>query len=611
MPIVPIYGIIDQELFMNKKIDKYGNIYVSETFRLGSKTNTRTVCKLGKVSDLMEKNGWTEEQVINWADSEVRRMTEEKKNSSGSAIIKLSKTRKIQKDRQNTFQVGYLFLQSIYSSLGIARIMNVITDKYRFAYSLNDILSCLVFSRILDPASKRKTFLKRKAFPEKWDFSANDIYRSLDVLADNADSIQKKLYQNSKKVLQRDTSVLYYDCTNFYFEIEQEDEPESDSPVGLRSYGPSKEHRPNPVVQMGLFTDRDGIPVRMSVFPGRQSEQISIDKDTFREISRDYGIGRFVYCADAGLGSTKIKTALDSYAFPCSYIVTQSIRKMAEPLKKWSLGEDGDEIWNYRLTSPETEKRVTYSIKFSDIDKDPSNTRIYYREKWTLTKENREERVIVTYSPVYAHYLATLRENQLKRALRKLQTHGKRKRQTDPGRFIREIHLTGEGEEAKKTTYEIDVEKVAEEARYDGFYCVTTDLEDDIDDIIAVNKERWQIEACFRQMKSSFDARPVYVHTENHIKAHFLICYIALLVFTLLRKIVGASCTDESLLDTLREMKVLDLNGQGYTPAYTRTDLTDQLEEIFDLPMSTEYISEAKLQQLIARTKKKRKIAHF
>lgn len=607
---------------MKKWIDKRGNIYVQETIRNGTKTSTRNVCKLGKISDLMVKNNWTEQQVREWVDQTVKKMTEEKKNNPSTQYIKVSADQDLpmglQEGSQLSLNMGYLFIQSLMSSFGLPKILGEVAEKTRIQYSLVDIVSCLLFNRILDPSSKLKAWNDRGNYLEDFDFSLKNVYRALDLLGQNMDEIQQKLFLNSTHVLEnRNTEVLYYDCTNFFFETEQPDEDtvteDGEVVPGTRKYGVSKEHRPNPIVQMGLFVDANGIPIRFSLFPGNQSEQISVDKNVINEIHRKYKIGSFVYCADSGLGSSAIKKALNSYSFPSSYIVTQSLKKMDANLQKRCLDEEDEKVfWKYRFYDAEKGKVVEKKILFKDIDKSPSNKQIYYHEVWHLDKNNgnKEERLIVTYSPVYAHYLATLRNKHLERAEKKLRTEGDRKRPTDPARLIKMTHKTAKGEVAKKVEVTLDQEKIAKEARFDGFYCTSTDLDVDIDKVLAVNKMRWQIEDAFRITKTYLQSRPVYVWTPEHIKAHFLICFIALLLIKTLEKMMNSQFTIGELIDALKNLQVTKtVRNQGYLPTFIRTDLTDKLMEKFDFPMQKEYISNAKMKQLIKKSKKKRKIA--
>lgn len=609
---------------MKKRIDKNGNIYVQETIRNGTKTSTRNVCKLGKLSDLMAENNWTEQQVRDWVDQTVKEMTEEKKNDPQTRYIQVFADKDlpigIQNDSQLSLDAGYLVLQSLISSFGLPKILEEVADQTKIQYSLTDIVSCLLFNRILDPSSKLQAWKQKDSYVEDFDFSLKNVYRALDLLGQNMDEIQQKLFQNSTRVLEnRNTEVLYYDCTNFFFEVEEPDEDKekenSQTELGLRKYGVSKEHRPNPIVQMGLFVDTNGIPIRFSLFPGNQSEQISINKNVVNELHRKYKIGSFVYCADAGLASSSIKRALNSYSFPSSYIVTQSLKKIDANLQKKCLDEEEEKVWwKYRIYDPARGAMFEKKILFKDIDQSPKNKQIYYHEVWHLDKNNgnKEERLIVTYSPVYAHYLATLRSRHVERAAKKIIREGDRKRPNDPARLIKKTYITAEGEVAKKAEITIDEEKIAKEARFDGFYCTSTDLDVDIDKILTAARMRWQIEDAFRVSKTCLESRPVYVWTPDHIKAHFLVCFIALLLIKTLEKIMGDQFTIEELIEALKNLRVTKtVRSQGYLPTFVRTDLTDKLMEKFDLPMQKEYISNAKMKQLIKKTKKKRKIATF
>ena len=519
-----------------------------------------------------------------------------------------------------SLDAGYLVLQSLISSFGLPKILEEVADQTKIQYSLTDIVSCLLFNRILDPSSKLQAWKQKDSYVEDFDFSLKNVYRALDLLGQNMDEIQQKLFQNSTRVLEnRNTEVLYYDCTIFFFEVEEPDEDKekenSQTELGLRKYGVSKEHRPNPIVQMGLFVDTNGIPIRFSLFPGNQSEQISINKNVVNELHRKYKIGSFVYCADAGLASSSIKRALNSYSFPSSYIVTQSLKKMDANLQKKCLDEEEEKVWwKYRIYDPARGAMVEKKILFKDIDQSPKNKQIYYHEVWHLDKNNgnKEERLIVTYSPVYAHYLATLRSRHVERAAKKIIREGDRKRPNDPARLIKKTYITAEGEVAKKAEITIDEEKIAKEARFDGFYCTSTDLDVDIDKILTAARMRWQIEDAFRVSKTCLESRPVYVWTPDHIKAHFLVCFIALLLIKTLEKIMGDQFTIEELIEALKNLRVTKtVRSQGYLPTFVRTDLTDKLMEKFDLPMQKEYISNAKMKQLIKKTKKKRKIATF
>lgn len=610
---------------MKKYIDKNGNIYVRESYRTGSKTSTRQVCKLGKVSDLMKEHSWTEEQVLEWVDQTIKRMTAEKKEAGQTdRLIRMSAdaliSPKCPENSQESLMGGYLFLQAILSSLGLPKILTRITENSRCEFDLNEIVSFLVYSQILNPGSKHRSWAKKDSFLESWDFKLHDIYRALDLLGENLEFIQQELFKSSHELLEsRNTEVLYYDCTNFYFEIEEQDLTAEDIRVlkengftvdrkpGLRKYGISKEHRPNPLVQMGLFIDADGIPVRMSIFPGNQSEQISINRETFNEIHRKYKIGSFVYCADAGLASNAIKKALESYSFPCTYIVTQSLKKLPEELQAKCLDLERTAKWAYRYYDESLGKIVEKKVLFDDIDPSPKNSTVYYREIWRLNNEGKEERLVVTYSPKYAHYLRTLREDHVQRALKKLRKYGDRKRPTDAARLISRIDTTEQGEVATLTEFSLDEEKIGQEEKFDGFYSLATQLEDtDIDTILAVNKQRYQIEMAFRILKTNLEARPVYVRSTERIKGHFLICFIALLTVKILEKSLDDKYTLDTILDVLREYRITRLYGeQGYAPTFQPSEIMDELVDTYGLPLNKVYLSNAQMGQVIKKTKKK------
>lgn len=589
---------------MYKKIDSRGNVYVIKSFRSGSKTSSKVVARLGKLSEIMEKNHWTEAQALDWIQAEIKRFEADDKEESGTLILALNKNRDIPMDEQPSFRTGHFFLQRILSTLNLPALCKTIQDRYKIQFDLYAILSALVFNRILNPGSKLDAYEHLDEYCAHWNFSLNDVYRSLDVIAENSAEIQAALFKESTKFVDRDIATLIYDCSNFYMEIEEADE-------GLKQYGKSKENRPNPIIGMGLFTDSEGIPIRMNLFPGNKPDVTTIDKTVINELRNEFDIKQFIYSADAGIASESVKQSLKHFHFPCAYIVTESIKKMPQVNQAWALGEDVEadhNWWFYRKYNPDLHKVATYKILFKDINEKEHGNIIFFKEKWIKkdNETNREERLIVTYSPKYAKYLRTLRENHLERTVKKLKAQGKRKRQTDPARFIKETHLTKEGETAEKTVFEVDEGKVDKEARYDGFYCVSTDLEEaSIDQILRINKNRWRIEANFRTLKTDLNSRPVFVQNDERIKAHFLICFLALLTLRLIEKSLDFAYSGPEILETLRGMWMFRQKDLGYSPDFKRTELTDHLMKKFDLPLSKEIISSEKYAQLEKRSHKK------
>ena len=447
-----------------------------------------------------------------------------------------------------------------------------------FEYDLNAILSDLVYARILEPDSKRSSYRTAKKFLEPPSYELHDIYRALSVLADECDLVQSEVYKNSHFVTKRNDKILYYDCTNYYFEIQQED--------GDKKYGKSKEHRPNPIIQMGLFTDGDGIPLAFSLFPGNRNEQISM-KPLEKKILQGFGCEKFIYCSDAGLGSedNRVFNHMGKRAF----IVTQSIKKLPKEEREWALKRTG-----FRRISDNKKMDIT------SLSPDGEKSLFYKEEPYTTSKLH--QRLIITYSPKYASYQKNIREKQIERAKKMIESGSlkkQRKNPDDPARFVNKTAVTQDGEIADIKTYQLDLEKIAEEEKYDGLYAICTDLLDDNPgDLVQVSEGRWQIESCFRIMKTDFSARPVYVRREDRIKAHFLICFLSLLIYRLLEKKLEKKYTCEEILDTLKEMNFADIEEQGFMPLYRRDMLTDALHDACGFRTDYQFISKSKMKKI-------------
>ena len=548
------------------------------------KSTSKTIRKLGTLNELLVDHGPTRDDVMKWAKEQARIETEKYKvqKDINTVLIPLRANKKINYDEEKRFQGGYLFLQYIYYGLGLNRVCRKIRDKHQYEYDLNAILSDLIYTRILEPSSKRSSYKAACEFLEKPAYDLHDVYRALSVLAQESDLIQAELYKNSNFLTERNDRILYYDCTNYYFEIEQEE--------GDKKYGKSKEHRPNPIIQMGLFTDGDGIPLAFSLFPGNQNEQTSL-KPLEKKVIEDFGCDRFIFCSDAGLASENNR--LFNHTGKRGFIVTQSIKKLAAEYREAALNRKG-----FRRLSDG--KPVDLELLGEEDYKD-----LFYKEE-PYSSKKLEQRLIITYSPKYAAYQKELREKQVRRAMDMLKdgNHKKtRKNPNDPARFIDKEAVTKEGEIAD-ILYYLDEAKIAEEARYDGLYAVCTDLFDDQPgDILKVSEGRWQIETCFRIMKTDFCARPVYVQREDRIKAHFLICFISLLVYRLLGKKLEKNYTCCEILETLRKFQFADVAGQGFMPLYKRTMLTDSLHSISGIETDFEFITKGKMKEIQKKSK--------
>ena len=572
---------------MNLHISKSKNsesFYVAKSYvKANGSTTSAIVRKLGTLDKLLLEHGPTRDDVIAWAKNEVKMETEKFKEERQTKTVQITfhADRQMDYDQQKFFRGGYLFLQSIYYSLQLNKICRKLKNKYKFQYDINAVLSDLVYARVLEPASKRSSLKIASEFLERPSYELHDIYRALDVLGHECDLIQSEVYKNSNFMINRNDKVLYYDCSNYYFEIEQED--------GDKKYGKSKEHRPNPIIQMGLFMDGDGIPVAFSTFPGNANEQTSL-KPLEKKVLDEFGCQKFIYCSDAGLASEEIRSF--NHMGQRAFIVTQSIKKLPAEEKAWALDLKGF-------------KRVSddMPVDISEIPED--DTSLYYKDEPYITKK-LHQRLIITYSPKYALYQKTIRNKQVERAEKMVGT-GKpkknRKNPNDPARFIGTVATTKDGKTADIHSY-LDKDKIESEAQYDGLYAVCTDLlDDDVCDILKVSEGRWQIEECFRIMKTDFSARPVYLQDENRIKAHFLICFLALLFYRLLERKMDNKYTCETILETLKAMNFAEIQEQGFMPLYKREKITDDLHDVCNFRTDYQFITKSQMKTIQKKSK--------
>lgn len=589
-----IYGIIKKKGWRNYHMyvsitGNKGNqdVYIKQSYRKDNgKTSSRIYKKLGKYNTLLEQFSGNEKELMNWAKKEAEKETLAYNQQKEKVSLSLSPLARIPFDEERVFNIGYLFLQKICSELRIDNICRNIRNHHKFTYDFQAILTDLIYTRILAPSSKLSSYKYCHSLLEPPKYSLQDLYRALSVLAEESDFIQEELYKNSNFIHPRNSKILYYDCTNYYFEIEAEDD--------IKKYGKSKEHRPNPIVTMGLFMDADGIPLAFDIFPGNQNEQLTL-KPIEKKVIKDFNCSEFIFCSDAGLGG-KSNRFLNSFGNR-SYVITYSLKKMKK--------EERD------LALLPTQFKVPGSNKLIDLrtldESDPEvyNT-IYYKE-YPLVTGDMDETVIITYSPKYKAYQSKIRNAQIDRAKKMIQSSDKTRKgkgSNDPARFIQRTAVTEDGEIAQKNIYQLDEAKILEESMYDGFYAVVTNLEGDIRELININKQRWEIEENFRIMKSEFEARPVFVRRGDRIKAHFLTCFISLLVYRLLEKKLGEEFTCSQILETLRTMNVTLLSkDSGYIPSYKRTKITDKLHNSFGFRTDYEFIRKSTMRTIIKETK--------
>lgn len=570
--------------------------YVQKSYRKeDGKVATKNVERLGTLAELKSRFGGTDP--IGEAKKYIADLTAAEKEANKKVLVEYSPTALIEKGEQRSYNGGYLFLQKIYYELGLDYICKKIEKKHKNQYDLNEILSMLLYTRVLYPGSKRSSLEDAKRFLEQPKADIHQVYRALSVLAEEMDSIQADVYKRSLRMGKRNTQVIYYDCTNYFFEWEEE--------KGLVQYGHCKEGRPLPIVQMGLFMDMDGIPLAMCINPGNTAETVTL-KPLEEKLKENFGISKVVVCTDAGLSSYENRKN-DSVG-ERSFITVQSLKKVEKWLQEWSLEPIG---WHVDGS------KDVYDI--STLDSKKYYNTLFYKDRWVKMKlsktgEELEQRIIVTFSFKYRDYLSYVRDRQVARAEALIKSGNantsKRKSPNDAKRYIKSESCTADGELAQITSYSLNLEMIEQEARFDGFYAICTDLEDPAPDIIHVNGGRWIIENGFRIMKTDFDARPVYVQRDDRIKAHFLTCFLSLLLYKYLEKKVNrgrSHFTTDEIVGTLRDMNFLSVNGEGYVPTYTRTDLTNNLHGSAGFRTDTQIVTRKKMRSIIAQTKKREK----
>ena len=558
--------------------------YVYKSVYKNKKRTTEVVEKLGTDKQICEKYLVSDAKA--WAKQYIETLNKKADIDQQAILLSYIPSKPIPLGVQQSYNCGYLFLQHLYHRLGLHKICRAIAKKYDFEFDLNSVMSRLLYSRILFPCSKLATNEVAKSFIEPPTFDLHHIYRSLSYIAKESDYIQSRLYKNSLEKTVRNTNVIYYDCTNYFFEIEEADAD------GDRQFGISKENKPNPLVQMGLFMDGDGIPLSFSITPGNTNEQTTL-KPLEQKLLTDFELSQFVVCTDAGLASHSNRVFNTKQGR--SFITTQSVKKLKNFLKDWALSPTG---WS-----------LPGSLKTFDISKvdNPSDKdTIFYKERW-ISENGLEQKLIVTYSSKYKNYQQNIRNGQVERATKAIDKNPgqlTKKRATDYRRFAKMSAYTDEGEIADNTAYDINSERIAEESRYDGFYAVCTNIDDDACEIIKINQRRWEIEECFRIMKTDFKSRPIYLQTSERIQAHFMTCFLSLILYRYLEKELDDKYTTTELLGALRNMNVLEVKGRGYIPTYTRSKLTDALHEAFGFRTDYQIIPPSNMRNICSQSKK-------
>lgn len=612
------------KLYYDKRL-KDPTYYIQQGFRNGKKTTTKNIKRLGKHSELL----LITDNPLEYAKNEVKKMNEEYRSGRSEFIVTMDFNERIPStdspcSNSTSLNIGYLYLKDIYAKLNLSDFFKSVSSDRKITYDCNKICQFLTYARILDPASKYGTYDKLDTYYEKPQVEYQHMIRFLDILDRNSDKYLKHLFDNSENIVKRDTSVMYYDCTNYFFETEKPDEEIVDEVtgeiiLGLRQFGISKENKTSPIVEMGLIMDSRGIPISMCIHPGNTNEQLTA-VPLEKEVIKMTGNKKFIYCADAGLGSYNIRKFNDMGGR--AYIVTQSVKKLGQEIKDIVFNDS-----NYRLLSNDDAITLKEMRTFNKKDANnlslyndfaykviPANTamdtglyeeKVYKngRTKKVKTKGTLHQYIIVTFSRKMMEYQRTIRERQLERAKKLLRLKDPEKIKKGPNDIRRFLKNTS----SDTANYVLDMDKIHEEEKYDGFYAVATNLDDSAKDILAVAQNRYKIEDCFRIMKTNFDARPVFLRKPERIRAHFLICYTALLIYRLMECKLDDNLTHvttSNLIKTLRNMNVVNMDDMYYKSIYSGSQTLDALERCFELQLNRKYYRPSDLNKIVKKYSK-------
>ena len=602
--------------------------FIQMGIRNGKKTTTKNVKRIGKHSELLSVTS----DPLAYAIKQVEEFNKEYKEGKVDLSIKIDTNEKLTAteniaSKSAMLNVGYFILQDIYHDLKIKEFWGEVQKHYKVTFNFNDINRFLTFARILDPRSKLGTFDRLDFYYERPSFGYQHILRFLDVLEDHYDQYLEHLFINSENVFKRNTSTCYFDCTNFYFESDGEDDEYVDDVTGemlkgLRKFGPSKDHKPNPLVQMGLFMDGNGIPISMCINSGSDNEQtcaVPLEK----KITKMFQGKPFIYCADAGLGSYNIRkyNSMGGRAF----IITQSVKKLSDTLKKAVFND-----FDYRKLSDNEPVTISSMKEFDRFA--PENLPLYndtvykvltadkavdvglYEEKiykngntrMVKSKAMLKQQVIITFSRKSLEYQRHIRNAQIERArkiINEKNVEDIKKGPNDVTRFIKRTSIGKNGEKASDH-YALDQSVIENEEMYDGYYAIATNLNEDAKAILKINSQRYKIEECFRILKTYFSARPAHHRKRERIIAHFEVCYTALLIYRLLENKLdqyGTHFTTGNILETLQNMNVMNTQEAFYSAAYSSSQVCTALNGVFDLGLDKKYYLPKELNKKIKK----------
>lgn len=557
-------------------------LYIADGYHDKTKgyTKTITVKSLGFL-DILEKK--YDDPIAHFSEV-VKKMNEEKKAQKFSIPLNISSNISISKNKQISKNFGYSAFSKIYYELGIDKFFLNKFSKLKISPNkLNNIFKLLVFGRLISPDSKKGTYENKEMFFENTNFSLKDVYRFLSNIEPKKQELTKYIYDNSKEHYHRDTSCLYYDVTNYYFEIDEPDE--------LRKKGVSKEHRPDPIVQMGLFLDSKGIPLNYKLFEGNTNDSVTM-RPILSELQDNYNIHKVIVVADKGLNTGN--NIAYNIAMGNGYVMSQRVRGANPELKEFVLNEQGY-----------IHKGSDYKIK----------SRIYPREIIITKKDGSKKKIrvdekqVIFWSKDYAKRAKAERQPAIDLAKELIGnvTRFNKKNSHSASKYIKNLVFdkkTGEIIENPKSKLSLDLDKIAEEEELDGYYAVvSSEINKTDNEIIDIYRELWRIEETFKITKSELETRPVYVSRKEHIEAHFLICFIALVLMRLLQQRLDRKYSAGQILESLQKCNCNHIQENYWLFNYT-DKILEHIGKILDINFDQKFMRLQDIKKILAKTKK-------
>ena len=604
-------------MYLRKSLSN-GKIYLSfvQGYRdENGKTKQKTIKKLGYLDDLKEKM----DDPITFYKNFAKQVSDEEITEY---TLKSINTRKISSNDKPK-NLGYCVLKNIYNELGLNSLLKDTQKNLKIEFDLNSILSFLTYMRVLKPGSKKDAYENKNLVFEKTDFSLDDIYRSLTYLNPLQEKIQKTIWENTKDKYNRDVSKCYYDCTNYYFEIEYNDDDiyecdadgnvikdDEGNPVikqkGLRKKGPEKNHRPDPIVELGLLMDASNIPLAYNLFPGNESEKLSL-LPTANRTRHDFGLGRTIFVADRGLNTSDnivllSGTSLEQAKKMNGYVYGQSIRGADEEFKKWVfekdyiidkvIDEDGEEITFIH-------KSRIHPKKINVIRKDLDKTKSGNNKVQTMLVDQKQ---MVYYSKKYADKQKRDREKIIIKAQDLIKHPDKYNKATSYGvaGYINNLtFVKSTGEIANASALSLNIERIKEEEKYDGYYSIVTSEEELSDlEIRKIYRGLSKIEETFKVTKSGLETRPVWLSRKDHIESHFLICFIALVLIRLLEKRLDEKFPFQQIIEAIRNYTSSNVDHDIFLQSYTDNIIT-AFEDKFNINLSKKFLTLSEIKKIL------------